>query len=118
MPAIISPQLASRRHAPPVGDRWLHEIEFDGYRTIAYVEQGQARLITRNGLDWTGYYGHLGEAFRDLGCRQTILDGEVVVQDAAGVRSGAGRSSSCRRARTASCAIRPGRRASRLWTTG
>jgi DNA ligase D-like protein (predicted ligase) len=87
MPAIILPQLATRRDAPPAGDQWLHEVKFDGYRAIAYVEPGRVRLITRNGLDWTGYYGHLAEAFRDLGCRQAILDGEVVVQDAAGVTS-------------------------------
>jgi DNA ligase D-like protein (predicted ligase) len=87
MPAIISPQLATRRDVPPAGDQWLHEIKFDGYRTIVYVEQGEARLITRNGLDWTGYYGHLADAFQDLPCRQAILDGEVVVQDGAGVTS-------------------------------
>ena len=59
----IRPQLASVRAAPPVGDRWLHEIKFDGYRTMAYVEQGDVRLITRNGLDWTRHYGHLASAF-------------------------------------------------------
>jgi ATP-dependent DNA ligase len=83
--AIIAPQLATRRDLPPAGDQWLHEVKFDGYRTMAYVEAGRVRLITRNGLDWTGYYGHLAGAFQDLRCRQAILDGEVVVQDAAGV---------------------------------
>ena len=87
MPAIISPQLATRRDVPPEGDQWLHEVKFDGYRTMAYVEQGRVRLITRNGLDWTGYYGHLAGAFEGLCCRQAIFDGEVVVQDAAGVTS-------------------------------
>lgn len=87
MPAIISPQLAIRRDVPPPGEQWLHEVKFDGYRTMAYVEQRQARLITRNGLDWTGYYGHLADSFDGLRCQQAILDGEVAVQDAAGVTS-------------------------------
>ena len=83
----IRPQLAYVRAAPPLGDRWLHEIKFDGYRTMAYVEQESVRLITRNGLDWTRHYGHLASAFQGLRCRQAILDGEVAVQDAAGVTS-------------------------------
>jgi bifunctional non-homologous end joining protein LigD len=87
MPVTIRPQLASVRAAAPTGDQWLHEIKFDGYRTIAHVEQGAVRLITRSGLDWTRYYGHLAKAFQGLRCRQAILDGEVAVQDATGVTS-------------------------------
>ena len=50
---------------------------------MAYIEQGQPRLITRNGLDWTGYYyGHLADVFRELRCRKVVLDGEAVEQDA------------------------------------
>jgi bifunctional non-homologous end joining protein LigD len=87
MPAIISPQLAAPRAAAPAGEDWLHEIKLDGYRTMAYIAAERVRLMTRNGLDWTGYYGDLANAFQDLRCRQAILDGEVVVQDAAGVTS-------------------------------
>ena len=39
--------------APPAGDAWLHEIKFDGYRAIAAVGSGRARIFTRTGLDWT-----------------------------------------------------------------
>ena len=32
LPSFVEPQLASPAAAPPVGDSWVHEIKFDGYR--------------------------------------------------------------------------------------
>jgi ATP-dependent DNA ligase len=29
-PGLIEPCLAMPREAPPLGDRWIHEIKFDG----------------------------------------------------------------------------------------
>lgn len=80
-----TPQLASPVAAPPEGEGWLHEIKLDGYRTFAFVANGAARLVTRGGLDWTHRYGDLPAAVAALPCREAILDGEIVVQDAAGV---------------------------------
>ena len=85
MPAKLKPQLATQADGPPGGDGWLHEIKFDGYRTLAFVAEGKARLITRAGLDWTDRYGVLANAFAGLPCKEAIIDGEVVVVDAAGV---------------------------------
>lgn len=85
MADFVKPQLAAQCDDPPEGSDWLHEVKFDGYRTLARVEDGQVRFLTRNGLDWTARYGHLGKAFHDLPCRRALLDGEVVVQDERGV---------------------------------
>ena len=86
MPQKLKPQLATQVDEPPRGDTgWLHEIKFDGYRTIAHVEDGAVRLLTRTGIDWTARYGVLADAFAALPAKQAIIDGEVVVVDAAGV---------------------------------
>lgn len=85
MPDFVAPQLASPRDDPPDGDGWLHEIKLDGYRTLARLDGGRVRFLTRNGLDWTDRYGRMGEAFRDLPCRRALIDGEIVVQDARGI---------------------------------
>jgi len=87
LPARWKPQLATPAEAAPLGKGWLHEIKYDGYRTLVFIEAGKARLITRNGHDWTHRYGALPKAFEKLACKSAILDGEVVVQDARGVSS-------------------------------
>jgi DNA ligase D len=87
MPARWRPQLAGEADAPPKTAGWIHEIKYDGYRTLAFVEAGKVRLVTRNGHDWTHRYGALAKAFATLPCKSAVLDGEVVVQDARGVTS-------------------------------
>src|SRR5690606_6663539 len=46
IPAFVEPQLAQLRDAPPVGNEWLHEIKFDGYRIQAVMHGGKIRLFT------------------------------------------------------------------------
>jgi bifunctional non-homologous end joining protein LigD len=87
LPRTFRPQLASPAAHPPDGEEWLHEIKFDGYRTIAWIDDGAVRLCTRTGLDWTERYGVLIEAFRRLPCKQALIDGEIVVQDERGIAS-------------------------------
>ena len=52
---------------------------------MAHVSAGAVHLITRGGLDWTKRYGDLPEAFRQLPCRDAIIDGEIVVLDDEGI---------------------------------
>ncbi|MGH6924523.1 MAG: DNA ligase D [Propylenella sp.] len=85
LPRTFKPQLASTIDSPPTGEGWLHEIKLDGYRTIAIVGDGKAKLITRNGHDWTDRYGDVAKAFEALPCGSAIIDGEVVVPDAQGI---------------------------------
>ena len=85
MPTRWRPQLATPAERAPRTPGWIHEIKYDGYRTLAFVEDGKVRLITRNGHDWTARYAALAKALEALPCRSAILDGEVVVQDPRGV---------------------------------
>lgn len=87
MPGKVAPQLASQVDAPPEGPGWVHEIKYDGYRTIARIENGAVTLYTRNQHDWTKRYGVLADAFKKLPCKSAVLDGEIAVQDARGVTS-------------------------------
>ncbi|WP_101676088.1 DNA ligase D [Alloalcanivorax mobilis] len=73
----LSPQLATLSDTLPEGD-WFYEIKFDGYRLLAHLDQGQVRLITRNGKDWSDRFPELSKALAALPIDQAVLDGEVV----------------------------------------
>src|SRR5689334_10427116 len=83
LPQRLSPQLATPAKSVPAGP-WLVEIKFDGYRVMARIEGGRARLITRGGHDWTDRMASLARAIEALGVRDAWLDGEIVVFDAHG----------------------------------
>ncbi len=77
--------LAMVVEAPPAGDDWLHEIKHDGYRIVARIDEGEVRLISRNGKDWTKEFPQVGRAVGRLPAGTALLDGEV----AAGLPNGA-----------------------------
>lgn len=52
-PSFIPPQLATLADKAPEGDKWLHEIKFDGYRGQVIIHDHKARFLTRRGLDWS-----------------------------------------------------------------
>ncbi len=79
LPPMISPQLATLVARPPTGPDWLHEIKFDGYRTLCRIDRGRVTLFSRNGKDWTARFGALARAARTLPLRSGWLDGEVAV---------------------------------------
>ena len=82
LPGFIAPQLAKSVDRPPAGDGWAHEIKFDGYRLQLRVEAGQARLLTRKGLDWTDRFSAIAKAGAVL--PDGIYDGEACALNAAG----------------------------------
>lgn len=84
MPEKLSPQLATLMDAPPEGE-WLYEIKFDGYRIMTRILDGEVRLITRNGHDWTERLPLQAKAISQLNLGDGWLDGEVVVLNDAGL---------------------------------
>lgn len=79
IPEFIAPQLCQTVERPPPGDKWLHEIKFDGYRIQLRVADGVATLKTRKGLDWTAKYSEIAKAASDL--PDCIIDGEICALD-------------------------------------
>jgi bifunctional non-homologous end joining protein LigD len=78
---FIEPQLASPVDQPPEGKHWIHELKHDGYRCQVLFEEGQARVLTRNGYDWSDRYPSIVRAAANLRCLSAIIDGEAVVQN-------------------------------------
>jgi bifunctional non-homologous end joining protein LigD len=80
---FVEPALATLASRPPAGRQWLHEVKFDGYRFQCHIHSG-IRFFTRRGHDWTDRLPHLIAALAPLDAHAVILDGEVIVQTAAG----------------------------------
>jgi bifunctional non-homologous end joining protein LigD len=77
--AEYKPQLATLTNKPPSGDRWLHEIKYDGYRIGCVIGKTGVRLISRNGNDWTDVFPSIAEAARRLRTSDALIDGEVAM---------------------------------------
>jgi bifunctional non-homologous end joining protein LigD len=66
----------------PAGeDGWAFEIKWDGYRTLAFVDDGGVRLQSSNLLDVTRKYPELRDLAGAVAARRAVLDGEIVVLD-------------------------------------
>jgi bifunctional non-homologous end joining protein LigD len=87
LPKTQAPQLASIAEEPPEGEGWLSEIKFDGYRLLIWLSNGKARVVTRNGLDWTDRLPAVAAAARRLAVESALLDGELVAVQPDGTSS-------------------------------
>lgn len=82
MPGFVEfqhPQLVDK---PPEGERWVHEVKWDGYRLQLHAAGGKPTIYTRNGLDWTDRYPKIAAELASL--PDCILDGELVALGADG----------------------------------
>jgi bifunctional non-homologous end joining protein LigD len=82
MPEFVAPQLCRLVERAPPGAGWGHEVKFDGYRTQLRVEDGDARLRTRSGLDWTPKFRSIAKAGASL--PDCMIDGEIIALDRSG----------------------------------
>ena len=57
----VEPMKAAIGALPPTSqdDQWAYEIKWDGYRTLAFVDDGAVKLQSSSGLDVTGKYPEL-----------------------------------------------------------
>jgi len=81
MPTAIHPMLATSIDKPFDAPDWLFEIKWDGYRAIAFIENGKGRLVSRNQNDLTPRYPELKDLPKFVKAKTAILDGEVVALD-------------------------------------
>ena len=72
------------RAKPFDSPNYLFELKHDGFRAIAYIDDGNAELVSRNQNRFA--FGSLKIALAQLPVKNAILDGEVVCLDRYGVR--------------------------------
>ena len=85
-PEQVEPMLATLTDAAHFGDEsgWAFEMKWDGVRAVAYLAAGRVKLLSRKGRDDTKAYFDVADELPKINVKTAILDGEVVVTDAAG----------------------------------
>lgn len=79
----IAPMKAAMGSLPPPteDDRWAYEIKWDGYRTLAFIDDGKLVLQSSNSLDVTAKYPEIGGLPSAIAAASAVIDGELVVLD-------------------------------------
>src|SRR5262249_29581418 len=85
LPTSLEPSRALPCRKPPRRSKWIHEIKHDGYRIQARINGRTTRLLTRKALDWTVRFRSIADALAELGLGSALIDGEIVVEDDAGI---------------------------------
>src|SRR6516165_1019995 len=88
-----SPTTAPSRYEPMPLERvrhafdhpeWLFELQYDGFRALAYVNGGGTQLVSRRGLGYPQFPDLASELSLELNATEAVLDGEIVKLDASG----------------------------------
>ncbi|HTF01151.1 MAG TPA: DNA ligase [Bradyrhizobium sp.] len=78
-PGFIEPALATSIEKVPAGERWIHEIKFDGYRVQVHLRDAAVKVFTQRGNDWTNRFRKVAADAWNINAGSAIIDGEVVV---------------------------------------
>src|SRR6266513_52445 len=83
-PRFVKPMKATAVAELPVGDKWIYEIKWDGYRSLALKHGDSVRLLSLKEKSLTSDFHDVVAALLDIRADTAILDGEIVAIDAQG----------------------------------
>lgn len=81
---LIRPQPLVRIPEPFNDPAWIWELKLDGFRALAYIENRECRLVSRNGYVYNTFDPLRASLLRELKVKDAILDGELVCHAAQG----------------------------------
>jgi bifunctional non-homologous end joining protein LigD len=73
----IEPELATLVKSVPSAGPWVYEIKYDGYRAVAWLDDGEVRIASRRGLDWTDKFRNIAGALSRVRAKTAVFDGEI-----------------------------------------
>lgn len=63
---------------------WFFELKYDGFRALAYVDGGGAKLVSRRNLQYRRFDDLASQLSLEVNADDVVLDGEIVKLDDAG----------------------------------
>jgi bifunctional non-homologous end joining protein LigD len=79
------PALGNSIAKAPSGDRWIHEVKFDGYRVQIHIANDGVKVFTRRGHDWANRFKKIAADAWHINAKSAIIDGEVIAPASDGV---------------------------------
>ncbi|HYH40461.1 MAG TPA: ATP-dependent DNA ligase, partial [Burkholderiales bacterium] len=65
----------------PTGAQWQYEPKFDGFRCLAFKDDGKVDLRSKSGQPFNRYFPEVVAALEKLPAKRFVLDGELVVPE-------------------------------------
>jgi len=85
LPTKLAPMMAELGDAPFNSPDWMWEPKLDGYRVLAFIEDGRVTFRSRRGgMNLTAAFPALAEELAGQWVHGMVLDGEIVAFDADG----------------------------------
>ena len=75
----FAPMEALSVDAIPVGQHWRYEPKWDGFRCLAFRDNGKVELQSKSGRSMTRYFPEMATAIGKVKAKKFVLDGEIVV---------------------------------------
>ncbi len=80
----IKPMLATQAKEIFDHQDWLYELKWDGYRVMAHLHNGSAKLYSRNGVSYTEKFSPVTKELNSIS-HDAVLDGEMVIVNEEGL---------------------------------
>jgi bifunctional non-homologous end joining protein LigD len=78
IPLDLEPMLATLADKPVDATGWIHEIKWDGFRSLSYLSDGNVEIRSRNNKNFDDKFYPLYQALTDWNV-SAVVDGEIVV---------------------------------------
>lgn len=77
-PSGIKPMLATLADDPFDDPGWVFEVKWDGYRSLGFIRNGSAELVSRNEKSFTAKYYPVADELKKWPV-EAVIDGEILV---------------------------------------
>jgi len=77
----LEPMRLTRRPEPFDHAEWIFELKLDGFRALAYLENGEGCLVSRNGNTFASFRDLAADVAASFRATDAVLDGEIVCLD-------------------------------------
>ena len=84
IPRGVTPMLATLVDEPFDDPEWLYEVKWDGYRTLAIIDKGEVKLLSRNNKSFDDKFYPIFQLLRQWKIN-VVLDGEIIVLNEKGI---------------------------------